>query len=79
MREQPSLEDVRDRVLEKGIIIDNRADAPPAAIDLVATETRIVVVAIEMYFEDEPVAPTAELAIRAGETGASARRAPFER
>ncbi len=48
-REGPSLLDVLDRVLDKGIVIDAWVRVSLVGIDLVTVEARVVVASIETY------------------------------
>jgi hypothetical protein len=49
--EQPSLLDVLDRILDKGIVIDAWVRFSLAGINFLSVEARIVVASIETYLE----------------------------
>lgn len=49
--EQPSLLDVLDRILDKGIVVDAWVRFSLVGLDLLTVEARIVVASIETYLE----------------------------
>lgn len=49
--EQPSLLDVLDRILDKGIVVDAWVRFSLVGLDLLTVEARIVVASIETYLD----------------------------
>ena len=52
--EQPSLLDVLDRILDKGIVVDAWIRFSLVGLDFMTVEARIVVASIETYLEYAP-------------------------